>query len=95
MNKFLVDKYGAKRGQQFAESDLNKKLNLANLIIIDEISMLSAQVLDLIFYRLNDRKIPILVVGDFYQLPPVSGNYAFHSINWNFKIGYFLLKTII
>lgn len=69
-------------------SKLIKALKIANLIVIDEISMISKDVLDMIFSRLKRfsfRRIPILVVGDFYQLPPVNGDYAFKSENWNFK----------
>jgi ATP-dependent DNA helicase PIF1 len=69
-------------------SNLTKALSVARLIIIDEISMLSRDVLDLVFKRLRQftwRRIPILVVGDFYQLPPINAEYAFKSVDWNFK----------
>lgn len=68
-------------------SKLTKALKVARLIVIDEISMISKDVLDLIFLRLKQfacNRIPILVVGDFYQLPPVNAEYAFKSVNWNF-----------
>ncbi len=70
-------------------SKLTKALKFARLIVIDEISMISKDVLDMIFSRLrrfspNRMPIPILVVGDFYQLPPVNAQYAFKSDNWNF-----------
>lgn len=68
-------------------SRLTKALKVARLIIIDEISMISKDVLDLIFLRLRRfacNRIPILVVGDFYQLPPVNAEYAFKSENWKF-----------
>lgn len=48
-------------------------------LIIDEISMISAELFDLIVYAVNEynsdgRNIPLklLVVGDFLQLPPIS-----------------------
>ena len=68
-----------------------------DLLIIDEISMVSADLMEMIYYRLiqgsfNGR---VMVVGDFYQLPPVKKQdssslmsfcYAFESTAWyNFK----------
>lgn len=68
----------------------------ADVIFIDEISMLSAQIFDVFIYRLRsfigDAKIPILVVGDLFQLPPVKSketkkaDMVFKSKHWNFKI---------
>ncbi len=76
-------------------SDLKKVLKATDLIIIDEISMVSADLLDMIAYRLNAYGYlgKVLFVGDFFQLPPVqqrqnSGDifgeklYAFESLAW-------------
>lgn len=48
-------------------------LDIADLIIIDEISMVSANIMDMIKLRVDISKFKgkFLVVGDFYQLPPV------------------------
>ncbi len=65
---------------------LAKSLNNTELIIIDEISMISAEVFEMIALRLKSHpNIRLLVVGDFYQLEPVkaSGNYAFNSSAWD------------
>jgi len=46
-----------------------------DFIVIDEVSMMSADLLDMVIERLRETgflDIPILFVGDFYQLPPVS-----------------------
>jgi len=76
-------------------TDLKKILKATDLIIIDEISMISATLLDMIAYRLNNYGYlgKVLFVGDFFQLPPIvkSNNqrdvfgealYAFESMAW-------------
>ena len=53
--------------------ELKKILSKAQLIVIDEISMVSADLLDMVRYRLDSLGFSgkVLMVGDFYQLPPV------------------------
>ncbi len=76
-------------------ADLKKVLKATNLIIIDEISMVSSDLLDMIAYRLNHYGYlgKLLFVGDFFQLPPVQKQnnrsdvfgeklYAFESMAW-------------
>jgi len=76
-------------------SDLKKILKATDLIIIDEISMVSTDLMDMIAYRLNNYGYfgKVLFVGDFFQLPPVqkqqnrndifgSKLYAFESMAW-------------
>ncbi len=76
--------------------DLKKILHATELIIIDEISMVSTELLDMIAYRLNNYGYigKVLFVGDFFQLPPVVKHhnrddvfgeklYAFESMAWD------------
>jgi len=76
-------------------ADLKKVLKATDLIIIDEISMVSADLLDMIAYRLNQYGYlgKVMFVGDFFQLPPVQKQrnpydllgeklYAFESMAW-------------
>ncbi len=76
-------------------SDLKKILKATDLIVIDEISMVSTDLLDMISYRLNHYGYlgKVLFVGDFFQLPPVQKQrgdmdifgeklYAFESMAW-------------
>jgi hypothetical protein len=61
----------------FAKSKIEPKWNLYDLIIIDECSMLSNQIIDDIKEQLNNPfndKIKIIYVGDPAQLPPVNHN---------------------
>lgn len=77
-------------------SDLKKVLKATDLIIVDEISMVSTDLLDMIAYRLNNYGYlgKVLFVGDFFQLPPVQKSnhtqnvfgdklYAFESMAWD------------
>lgn len=65
-------------------------LNLLNILIIDEISMMNEELFDKIDdylkYIRNSNKpfggIQIILIGDFAQLPPVEGNYCFLSKKW-------------
>lgn len=60
---------------------LHKQINKAKVLIIDEISMLSAHTLDMIdrvvqMHRRDGRPfggMQVVFVGDFFQLPPVMG----------------------
>jgi len=76
-------------------SDLKKVLKATDLIIIDEISMVSTNLMEMIAYRLNHYGYlgKVLLVGDFFQLPPVQKQqgrndifgeklYAFESMAW-------------
>ena len=77
-------------------TDLKKILKATDLIIIDEISMVSTDLMDMILYRLEDGGYQgkVMLVGDFYQLPPIvkgsrgAGDlfggmlYAFESTAW-------------
>lgn len=70
---------------------LADKLRACSLLIIDEISMIHAELLDLVdqylrIVRAEPRKpfggIQVLLCGDFCQLPPVEGAYAFKAAVW-------------
>ncbi len=75
---------------------LNKRINKASVLIIDEVSMLGAKTLDLVdavCRRVRGTQRPfgglqVVLVGDFFQLPPVSragedkAQFAFASEAW-------------
>lgn len=88
MLKFLDKKQKSKL------AELKDILKNTDLIIIDEISMLSSELIEMINLRLIWAKFSgkILFVGDFYQLPPVKNksqsslfdqSYAFHASAWH------------
>ncbi|NKQ40399.1 MAG: AAA family ATPase [Sulfurovum sp.] len=74
-------------------SDLKKILKATDLIVIDEISMVSTDLMDMILYRLENYTYSgrLMLVGDFYQLPPIVKDrsglfgeslFAFESTAW-------------
>lgn len=72
-----------------ASKKVKKLISSMDLIVIDEISMVSDALLDMIRLRLvqSDFRGSLLVVGDFLQLPPVVRGYkevrfAFESDSW-------------
>jgi len=72
-------------------SKIKKVIQATNVIFIDEISMLSAEVFDAMHYRIHslmgdDYNIPMIVIGDFFQLPPVKSSMCYTSKNWDFFI---------
>lgn len=68
----------------------HRKLLYLKHLIIDEISMLSAELLDKVSELLKRIKqsdepfggVQMIFAGDFYQLPPVKAEYAFKSTAW-------------
>lgn len=83
----------SRRSFPFAD-EIKKKLVGLDLLIIEEVSMCSANMLDVIITHLQKFKFTgrIMLIGDFFQLPPIisdndiDDNYylAFQSNNWNF-----------
>ena len=61
-------------------------VNSADYIQIDEVSMMSSDIYEMILYRLSQIKeydIPILMSGDFLQLQPVDGIPIYHTEKFN------------
>lgn len=79
-----------------SRESLAKRINAAKVLIIDEISMLDATVLDLVeqvVRQIRQRPEPfgglqVIFVGDFFQLPPISqrgeepARFAFEGRAW-------------
>jgi len=94
----LMKKYkcSTSQAEQYYWGEQRDLILEADLIVIDEISLLNSVKLNMIFERLKkwlgDKPFPpILLVGDLYQIPPVdpesdSIRYIFQSKHWNFKI---------
>lgn len=69
-----------------------------NVLIIDEVSMLTAEMFDKMYKYILLYGVQVLCFGDFLQLPPVSGNYCFESKKWGkLKLdkNTIVLKTIV
>jgi ATP-dependent DNA helicase PIF1 len=77
------------RGKLEIAKKVKKLVSCMDLIVIDEISMVSDSLFEMIRFRLSqaDFKGTLLVVGDFLQLPPVvrgctEVGFAFESLAW-------------
>ncbi len=96
------DKYTKQRVKE-----LNKILYAADLLVIDEISMVSSDLMEMILYRLKSGSFDgrLLFVGDFFQLPPVKSRvqkddslfanreFAFESDAWDYFEPYIVELT--
>ena len=83
----LADKYLSGRLEMILREIASEYRNL----VIDEVSMMAAEQLDIITKaadRINDydvktqKKLGIIVTGDFLQLPPVKARWAFEAECW-------------
>lgn len=75
----------------FMSGAAKKRVNLACMLLIDEISMINAEFFDKLDAYLGHMRhkvdrpfggLQLIVIGDFAQLEPVSGGYAFQSQAW-------------
>jgi len=78
-----------KSGKLLIKKKVKKLISSMDLIVIDEISMVSDELFEMIHLRLQqaEYKGALLVVGDFLQLPPVvhghkEVKFAFESRSW-------------
>lgn len=74
---------------------LRKRLTLTDVLVIDEVSMLSSHFLDMLNRLLKTARrstlpfggIQVVLVGDFFQLPPVTQEenipFAYKAASWN------------
>ena len=82
----------------YANKELNDFLKKIDTIIIDEISMVSDELLDFIsniFATLKNNAIEfgginVIVVGDLAQLPPINGQPVFRATTWTLFYPLFL-----
>ncbi len=75
-----------------------KVLKAVDLLIIDEVSMLRADILDAIDYRMRSVKrnfdepfggVQVLMIGDLYQLPPIVKDHEWQVLNRFYKSMHF------
>ena len=84
----------------FYDLEFKKKLQSIQILIIEEISMVSATLFNFIsnlFARIHNSDIAfggicVIAVGDLAQLPPVRGDYVFYSSIWQLFYPLFLHK---
>jgi DNA polymerase III epsilon subunit-like protein len=97
-NDNRVRYFGPNREGEFINEDKFKLLQAVELVIIDEVSMVRADILDAIDYTLrrNSRRSrepfggkQVLLVGDAYQLPPVLTSADRQLYEPNYRTRYF------
>jgi len=73
----------------------NIRVRSCEILVVDEISMANAELIDQIFERFEiaEHEPKVLFSGDFCQLPPVEGDFAFESSHWS-KFHRICLTTI-
>lgn len=78
-----------------------QSLSKSDVVIIDEVSMITAEMFDLIFqelqyiYKQKGKQIKLILIGDFFQLPPVSEK-GYVNMHWLFQANAFKnLHTIM
>lgn len=71
------------------------RVRSCDILVVDEISMANAELVDQIFERFEkaEHEPSVVFSGDFCQLPPVEGGFAFESDHW-IKFDQVCLKTI-
>lgn len=71
--------YGAVKSNRASE-----RMENCDMLIIDEISMASDKLLKQIYdrFKMSESYPTLIVVGDFLQLPPVEGKFAYQSPIW-------------
>ncbi|GES92249.1 Pif1-like helicase domain-containing protein [Rhizophagus clarus] len=85
----------------FNDKILKENLKKLKILIIDEISMVSSELFDYLsnmFSKLHSNSLPfggisVIVLGNLFQLPPVSGNYVFQSPVWKLFYPLFLREA--
>jgi ATP-dependent DNA helicase PIF1 len=84
-----------RRGKGVPKKKIVKLVRAMDLVIIDEISMVSADTLDMVRLRLQQCGFggTVMITGDFLQLPPVARGtirFAFEAPSWQ----YFAFRTL-
>jgi hypothetical protein len=70
---------------------LSENLRNIDVLIIDEISMVGYQLFGPCMHALVDMGIRVIMIGDFFQLPPVNDRYCFTHPFWNHNVMFALL----
>lgn len=86
----VITTQGGFRTRAYANQELKNRLKKIDTIILEEVSMISAELLNFIsdtFANLNNNAIPfgginVITVGDLAQLPPITGQPVFRAATW-------------
>ena len=74
------------KGIPAGHEKVTKSVGNAEVIFVDEVSMIEAKLFRLIVKALEYFKVRVVFVGDFFQLPPVNGSYCFDTWEWKQRV---------
>ena len=69
------------------------KIDGYEMLIVDEVSMVNAAIFTQLMLCVKATSLKLVLVGDFLQLPPVEGGFAFESDFWTPEIQKYELKV--
>ncbi|GET00458.1 AAA family ATPase [Rhizophagus clarus] len=86
----IISTNGSFLTRAYVDNELRSSLKKITTLIIEEISMVSAELLDFIsnmFANLHNNALPfgglnVIAVGDLAQLPPINGHLVFRAAVW-------------
>lgn len=76
-------------------TNADRRMRNTDMLIVDEVSMMNGELLDSVLARcrMAGHRPNILFVGDFLQLPPVEGTFAFEHDWWKTNVEVLKLTT--
>lgn len=81
----LLKAYPRMKQKNINYAEKANSLEGIDVLIIDEVSMIGRSFIDYLYNCLSHagHHIQLVLVGDFFQLPPVNDGYAFTALSWN------------
>lgn len=100
-SQFITSRTMLKRHMKYNKEKLNL-LREMDTLVIDEVSMVRADMMDAIDFVLRSVRrradpfggVQVIMIGDLYQLPPVIKDYAWDVLKHYYRTGYFFSSHV-